>query len=235
MKKIIMIMVMILTVGIVIQAQNQPVDSVTTVVNETKTAEQHLESIDAAVQAMSESISSLNRSISNSGMSSSSNWDFMNIGEEVLVPIVAITFIFGMPVFIVLIVFIFKFKERKAKYVLAEAALKAGKDVPPGLFNNNHEPSNTMAKGITNTFLGLGLGIFLWALTGEFGLGCIGFMITLIGIGQIIIHKTSRSSRYSQSFHTEDNEKNVWEDSPERKVTDIEAVSHDYTDNNLDR
>lgn len=235
MKKIIMIMAMILTVGIVTQAQNQPVDSVTTVVNETKTAEQHLESIDAAVQAMSESISSLNRSISNSGMSSSSSWNFMDIGEEILIPILGMIFVFGMPVFIVLIVFIFKFKERKAKYVVAEAALKAGKDVPPGLFNNKYEPSNTMAKGITNTFLGLGLGIFLWALTGEFGLGCIGFMITLIGVGQIIIHKTSHSSRYNQSFYSEDSERNVWESNPEKKVTDIEATNHDYTDNNLDR
>lgn len=235
MKKIIMIMAMILTVGIVTQAQNQPVDSVTTVVNETKTAEQHLESIDAAVQAMSESISSLNRSISNSGMSSSSSWNFMDIGEEILIPILGMIFVFGMPVFIILIVFIFKFKERKAKYVVAEAALKAGKDVPPGLFNNKYEPSNTMTKGITNTFLGLGLGIFLWALTGEFGLGCIGFMITLIGVGQIIIHKTSHSSRYNQSFYSEDSERNVWESNPERKVTDIEATNHDYTDNNLDR
>lgn len=44
-------------------------------------------------------------------------------------------------------------------------------------------------------FTGLGLGIFLWALTGEFGIGCIGFMIMFIGIGQVIIYKIQNPSK----------------------------------------
>ena len=110
------------------------------------------------------------------------------------VPVIAILAVFGMPVFIILIVFVFRHKNKQAQYRLAEKALENGKDIPEGLFKEIEKPTNIYAKGVKNAFLGLGLGIFLWALTGEFGLGCIGFMIMLMGIGQIVIHYTQKPS-----------------------------------------
>ena len=111
-----------------------------------------------------------------------------------IVPVIAILAVFGMPVFIILIVFVFRHKNKQAQYRLAEKALENGKDIPEGLFKEIEKPTNIYAKGVKNAFLGLGLGIFLWALTGEFGLGCIGFMIMLMGIGQIVIHYTQKPS-----------------------------------------
>jgi len=111
-----------------------------------------------------------------------------------VVPVIAILAVFGMPVFIILIVFVFRHKNKQAQYRLAEKALENGKDIPEGLFKEIEKPTNIYAKGVKNAFLGLGLGIFLWALTGEFGLGCIGFMIMLMGIGQIVIHYTQKPS-----------------------------------------
>jgi hypothetical protein len=35
--------------------------------------------------------------------------------------------------------------------------------------------------------LGIGLFIFLWAITGEFGLGCIGLLVMFTGFGQLVI------------------------------------------------
>ena len=34
---------------------------------------------------------------------------------------------------------------------------------------------------------GIGLFIFLWAITGEFGLGCIGLLVMFTGFGQLVI------------------------------------------------
>jgi len=111
--------------------------------------------------------------------------------------IAAIAIIGGLsvPVLIVFFVFWFRNKNKQAQYRLAEKALESGKDIPEGLFNStNTEVTDVYAKGVKNAFLGLGLGIFLWAITGEFGLGCIGFMIMFMGIGQVVIHYTQKSS-----------------------------------------
>lgn len=112
----------------------------------------------------------------------------------VIVPVVAIIGVFGMPVFIILITMFFQNKSKQARYRLAEKALENGKDIPEGLFEKKEENLSTQAKGIKNIFLGLGLGIFLWALTSEFGLGCVGFMVMFTGIGQVIIHYTQNQS-----------------------------------------
>ena len=42
----------------------------------------------------------------------------------------------------------------------------------------------TLKKGVS---VGIGLFIFLWAITGEFGLGCIGLLVMFTGFGQLVI------------------------------------------------
>lgn len=48
------------------------------------------------------------------------------VGGGILVAIISIIAIFGMPVFIIFVVFFFRYKNRKARYRLAEQALAAG-------------------------------------------------------------------------------------------------------------
>ena len=43
------------------------------------------------------------------------------------------------------------------------------------------------SKRINIIFVGIGLFIFLWAITGEFGLGCIGLLVMFTGFGQLVI------------------------------------------------
>lgn len=108
---------------------------------------------------------------------------------EALVAIVAIVFIFGLPVFILLIIFYFRNKNRKAKYRLAELAIEKGQPLPEGFLKEVEATSQSgLNKGIKNIFLGIGLFIFLWSITDEFGLGCIGLLIMFTGFGQVVIH-----------------------------------------------
>ena len=110
-----------------------------------------------------------------------------------LIPIIAIVMGIGLPMFIVFIAFYFRYKNKKAQYRLVEQALAAGQPIPESMFKQNLD-SDIRVNGIKNIFLGLGLFIFLWALTDEFGLGCIGLLIMFTGLGQLVIHYTQESS-----------------------------------------
>lgn len=105
------------------------------------------------------------------------------IAAGVAISIAAILMVFGFPIFIVFIAFYFQYKNRKAKYKLVEQALAAGQPIPESLFKENAN-GNPRTKGIKGIFLGLGLFIFLWAITGSLGVGCIGLLIMFIGIGE---------------------------------------------------
>lgn len=108
------------------------------------------------------------------------------IGEEYLVAIISVLAVFSLPVFILFVIFYFRYKNRQARYHLAEQALAAGQPLPEG-FIRESKPKDYRSVGITNTFTGIGLFIFLWAITGSFGIGAIGLLVMFMGIGHWII------------------------------------------------
>ena len=124
------------------------------------------------------------------------------VGGGILVAIISIIAIFGMPVFIIFVVFFFRYKNRKARYRLAEQALAAGQPLPEG-FIRESKPTDQRTQGIRNTFTGIGLFIFLWAITGEFGIGAIGLLVMFMGIGQWLVgykQQNNQESTYRTSF-----------------------------------
>ena len=108
------------------------------------------------------------------------------INGGILIAIISIIAVFGFPVFILFVIFFFRYKNRKARYRLAEQALAAGQPLPAEFIREN-KTVDSRSQGIKNTFTGIGLFIFLWAITGEFGIGAIGLLVTFMGIGQWII------------------------------------------------
>ena len=117
-----------------------------------------------------------------------------NLWNLAVVPIVALVSIFGLPALLIFIIFYFRYKNRKAKYRLAEQALASGQQLPPEFFQGM-EKQDLRSRGIKNIFLGLGLFIFLWALTGEFGLGCIGLLVMFTGFGQVVTYFSRPENR----------------------------------------
>lgn len=121
--------------------------------------------------------------------SSGMNWSGFDLGSktaETVVTVTAIVFIFGLPPLVIFVIFFFRYKNRKAKYRLAEQALASGQQLPENFFKEA-AAKDIRSKGINNIFVGIGLFIFLWALTGEFGLGCIGLLVMFTGFGQLVI------------------------------------------------
>lgn len=108
------------------------------------------------------------------------------MGGTIVIATVAIVLVFGLPVFIIFLIFFFRYKNRRARYRLAEQALSAGQPLPEGLIKEC-KPTDQYSVGIKNTFTGIGLFIFLWAITGEFGIGAIGLLVMFMGVGQWLI------------------------------------------------
>lgn len=127
-------------------------------------------------------------------------YDFENAVSGLLIPIIAIISVFGSPVLILFIVFFFRYKNRKARYRLAEQALATGQPLPADFIREN-KPADPCSQGIKKTFTGIGLFIFLWAITGEFGIGTIGLLVAFMGIGQWIIgNKQKQNSETSDAW-----------------------------------
>lgn len=188
MKKLILILALITAGYITSMAQSQVADSIVT----EKTTEQHIADLDSLIEVIATKISQAENMQPKSHRST-----FEREFGNSIIPLVAIVSSMSVPVLIVLIIFIFRYKNKKVQCELVAKALESGKDIPEGLFGpvRPDKDDSLIKKGITNICLGVGLGIFLWAITGEFGLGCIGFMIMFIGIGQVIIHNTQRPSQ----------------------------------------
>lgn len=113
------------------------------------------------------------------------------LGGGILIAIISVIAVFGFPVFILFIIFFFRYKNRKARYRLAEQALAAGQPLPEDFIKEN-KPTDQRSQGIKNTFTGIGLFIFLWAITDELSIGTIGLLVMFTGIGQWIIGYTQQ-------------------------------------------
>lgn len=100
------------------------------------------------------------------------------------------------------------YKNRKAKYRLVEQALASGQPLPENLFKEA-DSTDIRSKGIKNVFVGIGLFIFLWAITEEFGLGCIGLLVMFTGFGQLVIYYTQQD-RAPKSNDKSDNARTVF-------------------------
>ena len=101
--------------------------------------------------------------------SSGMDWNGFDLGSktsETVIAVTAIVFVFGLPLLIIFVVFFFRYKNRKAKYRLAEQALASGQQLPENFFKEA-AATDIRSKGINNIFVGIGLFIFLWAITGD--------------------------------------------------------------------
>lgn len=122
---------------------------------------------------------------------------FSNLGVEGLagmtfvLVILLIIFVIS-PLTILGVILYFVFRNRKQKIQLAETAVKQGQPIPDQLLVENGAQSDDLwQRGIRQTFLGIGLMIFLGYVAGEIGFA-IGALVACIGIGKLVIVKTTK-------------------------------------------
>ena len=118
-------------------------------------------------------------------------------GEALLVILTILFSIFVLPAIVIIIIVILIYKNRRAKYKLEAEMAKNGNASPsqkasayaPSQKSSSAYSSMMTDKGIKNMFLGLGVAILLYFLTGSWTLTAIGILIILNGMGQFIIGK----------------------------------------------
>lgn len=103
--------------------------------------------------------------------------------------------VFALPVLIVFIAFFFQYKNRKARYKLAEQALAAGQPIPEEFMKIQRKENNLLSKGIMNIFVGIGLFIFLWAFLHSFAIGTIGLLVMFTGFAEVIIYYANNGKK----------------------------------------
>lgn len=109
----------------------------------------------------------------------------------VLISIITVISIFALPAIIIFLVLNYRSKKRKERYQVIEKAIESGQPLPEEFVKETKaEDDNIRVKGIKNIFLGLGLAIFFYVMSNTLFLACIGLLIMLNGIGQLVIYYT---------------------------------------------
>ena len=118
--------------------------------------------------------------------------DNENMWAAVIVPIIAIIVMFLLaPLLIIIAVFYFVNKNRKDKMKLAQMAMEKGQPIPDKFLNEQPtEVDDEYQKGLRQCFVGIGLAIFLGFAAHEIGFG-IGALVFFIGLGRVIAAKTA--------------------------------------------
>ena len=109
----------------------------------------------------------------------------------VIISVVAIIIIFLLaPLLIIIAIFYFVNKNRKEKMKLAQMAMEKEQPIPDELLNNvPDEVSDEYQKGMRQCFVGVGLMIFLAFAAGTIGFG-IGALVFCIGLGKVFAAKS---------------------------------------------
>ncbi len=121
-------------------------------------------------------------------------FDAGDLSVAILIPILAITFIFGGPIFLVCFLMLHHYRNKARRQqdinTNIDKLLAAGRDIPVELLRGD-EPraasdNGDLSRGIRSLFLGIGLLIFLTALMG-FDIGAVGFILIGLGLSHILI------------------------------------------------
>lgn len=121
-------------------------------------------------------------------------FDAGDLSVAILIPILAITFIFGGPIFLVCFLMLHHYRNKARRQqdinTNIDKLLAAGRDIPVELLRGD-EPraasdNGDLSRGIRSLFLGIGLLIFLTALVG-FDIGAVGFILIGLGLSHILI------------------------------------------------
>jgi hypothetical protein len=123
-----------------------------------------------------------------------------------LVPITAIIFIFGGPIFLLCFWLLqrYRAKARRQQDINTniEKLLAAGRDIPIELLRGDEpksdEPVGSRDKGIRNIFLGTGWLVFLTIMVG-FDIGSAGFIWIALGASQVLIWYLNRPNGTEQA------------------------------------
>ena len=113
------------------------------------------------------------------------------------------------PVLIIIALFYFINKNRKQKMKLAQMAMQQGQPIPDQLLEDKtFDPDDEYQKGMRQCFVGVGLMIFLGYAAGNVGFG-IGALVFCIGLGKVFASRSARKNNREELNDNLDNKDNI--------------------------
>lgn len=110
--------------------------------------------------------------------------------SAVMMTILSVLLCVFLPIVIIVAVLFYRYYNRKKKYELAQRIVESGQPLPDNFLNElkeeYREDAGLFEKGIKNVTIGIALAIFLWLMTGEAFLACIGLFVVANGASQLI-------------------------------------------------
>ena len=108
--------------------------------------------------------------------------------------------IFSFPLLVILLVFYFRNRNRRDSFLFFEKVIASGQLIPNELLIENMK-SDTDTNGIKEMCTGVGLFIFLWAITNNLGVACIGVLVFCTGLGKFLVSR--KKSKKDNSHNNE--------------------------------
>ncbi|MBS6269709.1 MAG: hypothetical protein KH586_12355 [Tannerella sp.] len=133
--------------------------------------------------------------------------------KDVLLPIVAIVFVFGVPVIVLFLILFFalryKLKLQKERYAVVEKAIECGRELPDSFFEESSSKKPLYSKkrlSTALTLIALGIGILFFGLVAENKyVWAFSVIPILIGLGQLLVYRIEEKSRIEELFKEEQN------------------------------
>ena len=115
-----------------------------------------------------------------------------------------------LPIVVIALVLYYRHRNRERKYELAQKIVESGQPLPENfakMFEEaNVENTGLFERGVKNVGVGIALGLFLWFLTGEVWLACIGLFVIANGVSQLLTYyKYKPTNNYENSTNIKDN------------------------------
>lgn len=129
--------------------------------------------------------------------------------KDIVMPMVIVSLLGGLlPIVCVIAALVYSYKQRKAKYRMAEKILESGQPLPEslnGVLGDAERQTDLYSRGIKNVCLGVALSLFLFFLTDELGIACIGLFVVANGVSQLLgSRRLERAEKAGQSSKKEE-------------------------------
>lgn len=115
-----------------------------------------------------------------------------------------------LPIVIIALVLYFRHRNRERKYELARKIVESGQPLPADfakMFEEEVKVDNAglFEKGVKNIGIGVALSLFLWLMTGEAWLGCIGLFVVANGVSQLLTYYKYKPTNNQENSTNTDN------------------------------
>lgn len=120
-----------------------------------------------------------------------------------------------LPIVVIVAVLLYRYYNRKKKYELAQKIVESGQPLPADFAKaleeeyNSVEDKGLYERGVKNVAIGIAFSIFMYLLTDNLALACIGLFIIANGVSQLLTTNHRKNLGGNKPNNTENSTNNI--------------------------